>query len=126
MRMATRKILGPITELPEAPGAFPARRDDDSHAQGPSDSSDSGSDVAGLDLSTDRYGTGERASADQEIDPLDGLDGDILPDRVVDADHAGLGDGLDQAEEAQFGITDDELEQARMRLNPWATRRRRR
>ena len=126
MRMNRRKIRDPITELPDAPGAFPVHHGDDPHAQGPSDSSDSGSDVAGLDLSTDRYGTGERASADQETDLLDGLDGDILPDRVVDADHAGLGDGLDQAEEAQLGITDDELEQARMRMNPWSTRRRHR
>ena len=31
-------------------------------------------------------------------------------DRVVNADEAGLGSGLDQAEEGQLGITDEELE----------------
>jgi len=112
MRMARRKILDPITALPEGPTALPSEHDP--HAQGPSDSSDSGSDLAGLDSSTDRYGTGERAS----VEPDDQLDGDILPDRVVNADQAGLGDGLDQAEEAQFGVTDEEL-QERLRRNPW-------
>jgi hypothetical protein len=36
---------------------------------------------------------------------------DIGFDRVVGADEAGLGGGLDQAEEAQLGITDEELEE---------------
>ena len=36
---------------------------------------------------------------------------DIGFDRVVGADEAGLGGGLDQAEEAQLGITDEELQQ---------------
>src|SRR5687768_6139428 len=119
--MARRRTPGPITDLPDALGVM--RAGDDSHDYGPSDSSDSGSDLAGLRSSTDRNGTGERASADPEAESVDG---DILPDRVVDADHAGLGDGLDQAEEAQLGITDAELEQARMRMNPWSTRRRHR
>ncbi|MEJ0038071.1 MAG: hypothetical protein WDO68_18670 [Gammaproteobacteria bacterium] len=35
--------------------------------------------------------------------------GDIAPDRVVSAEEAGLGGGLDQAEEAQRGITDEQL-----------------
>lgn len=35
--------------------------------------------------------------------------GDIGFDRVVGADQAGLGGGLDQAEEAQLGVTDEEL-----------------
>jgi hypothetical protein len=55
-------------------------------ALGPSDSSDSGSDVAGpnmgdaaLDSDSDRFGTGERASADTE---------DIAPEGAdIDADH---------------------------------------
>jgi hypothetical protein len=119
--MPRRRTPDPITDLPDAPGAM--RAGDDPHDHGPSDSSDSGSDLAGLASTTDRNGTGERASADPEAEPMDG---DILPDRVVDADHAGLGDGLDQAEEAQLGVTDDELEQARMRMNPWSTRRRHR
>jgi hypothetical protein len=32
-------------------------------------------------------------------------------DRVVSSREAGLGGGLDQAEEAQLGITDEELEE---------------
>jgi hypothetical protein len=34
---------------------------------------------------------------------------------VVDARDAGLGGGLDQAEEAQLGITDEELTERRRR-----------
>jgi hypothetical protein len=80
---------------------------------GPSDSSDAGSDMMGLgnlDSTTDRFGTGERASV--ELDAEDELrpDADIEPDRVVEAKHAGLGGGLDQAEEAQLGITDEEID----------------
>jgi hypothetical protein len=37
------------------------------------------------------------------------VDADIGFDRVVDESEAGLGGGLDQAEEAQFGITDEEI-----------------
>jgi hypothetical protein len=58
-------------------------------ALGPSDSSDSGSDVQGardadfgdanLDSDTDRYGTGERADVGGTIEP-DGVD--IAPDRI--------------------------------------------
>jgi hypothetical protein len=39
------------------------------------------------------------------------MGGDIGFDRVVGADEAGLGGGLDQAEEAQLGVTDEEIEQ---------------
>jgi len=76
-------------------------------ALGPSDSSDSGSDVQGemrrpgdiedeldahglgqsdaqLASDTDRYGTGEDASADGDNNLL--ADGDILPDEVEDED----------------------------------------
>ena len=35
--------------------------------------------------------------------------GDVGFDRVVGPEEAGLGDGLDQAEEAQLGVTDEEL-----------------
>ncbi len=95
---------------------------------GPSDSSDSGADLIGAglkeeqlelsgelavangnfstDATTDRNGTGERAAAGPEEVP-DAAD--IGFDRVVGASEAGLGAGLDQAEEAQLGITDDEL-----------------
>ena len=34
---------------------------------------------------------------------------DITADRVVESEEAGLGGGLDQAEEAQLGITDEEI-----------------
>jgi hypothetical protein len=37
---------------------------------------------------------------------------DIAADGIVDADEAGLGGGLDQAEEAQLGVTDEEIEAA--------------
>jgi hypothetical protein len=36
---------------------------------------------------------------------------DVDVDRVVDGEQAGLGSGLDQAEEAQLGITDEEIEE---------------
>ena len=78
---------------------------------GPGDSSDTGADLMGLargDDTSDRYGTGERASVDDDPDEL--YAADIATDRVVDADNAGLGDGLDQAEEAQLGITDEEID----------------
>lgn len=118
----------------------------DTRSLGPSDSSDSGSDLAGpglidddllnldrgtnedsegghldtadagaslgdlgLDDTTDSQGTGERLTAGKE--PNIRVGGDIAPDRIVGADEAGLGGGLDQAEEAQLGITDEELEQ---------------
>lgn len=54
-------------------------------------------------------------SGDDDLDetpPLENeyeLGGDIGFDRVVGADQAGLGGGLDQAEEAQLGVTDEEL-----------------
>ncbi|HKQ26258.1 MAG TPA: hypothetical protein VJT81_17550 [Burkholderiales bacterium] len=118
----------------------------DTRSLGPSDSSDSGSDMAGpglidddalhLDRGTnedteagrndiantglsvgdtdmednsDRYGTGERMAAGKE--PNIRADGDYGTDRIVGEKEAGLGGGLDQAEEAQLGITDEELEE---------------
>jgi hypothetical protein len=97
---------------------------------GPSDSSDTAADLIGsaaarrqldladdlsitegdpnLDAGTDRNGTGERGAMGAE-EIQDGAD--IGFDRVVGAADAGLGAGLDQAEEAQLGITDEELEQ---------------
>jgi hypothetical protein len=70
----------------------------DTRSLGPSDSSDTGSDMAGPGL----------------------IDDDVLHlDRGTNEDtEAGLGGGLDQAEEAQRGITDEEIErkdQARRR-----------
>jgi len=84
----------------------------DVRSLGPSDSSDTGADVVGtglaLDSTTDRNGTGERASV--EIAPDEELD--LAADRIVSAEEAGLGGGLDQAEEAQLGVTDEDIEAA--------------
>lgn len=111
---------------------------------GPSDSSDSGSDMAGpglvdddmldldrgtntdiesgsyneveagaaadnlgMDNNSDRYGTGERLTAGR--DSRVHVSSDINVDRIVGPEEAGLGGGLDQAEEAQLGITDEEI-----------------
>ena len=108
----------PIDVLPDVLADEPERDQvlppgSDLRSIGPSDSSDSGSDVVGLgnlDSTTDRYGTGERSSV--ELDDAGELrpDADIEPDRVVEARNAGLGGGLDQAEEAQLGITDEEID----------------
>ena len=105
-----------ITERPDEGPARAARLSsgNDARSIGPSDSSDSGSDVAGLgnlDSTTDRFGTGERASVEIDDEAELRPDADIEPDRVVEARQAGLGGGLDQAEEAQLGITDEELEE---------------
>jgi hypothetical protein len=77
---------------------------------GRSDSSDSGSDLIGDgnpdDDTSDREGTGERLSVERvDVRP----DADIGFDRVVDASGAGLGGGLDEAEEAIYGITVEEI-----------------
>jgi hypothetical protein len=65
----------------------------DVRALGPSDSSDTGADMAGrgpLDDSSDRSGTGERMTVESErVRPGH----DIDTDRVVDAEEAGLGYG---------------------------------
>ena len=82
-----------------APEAIPAGHDN--RALGPSDSSDSGSDVAGSegrDSDSDRAGTGENAAVGR--DPP--LDRDRGVDRIVSAEQAGLGDGLDEAEQAEI------------------------
>lgn len=57
---------------------------------GPSDSSDSGSDLPGPagDLDTDSQGTGERESVDPDL--IDDSGADIEVDRIVDEDEAGL------------------------------------
>lgn len=129
----------PIENSPKAPPGHDIR------SLGPSDSSDSGSDMAGpglldddvlnldrgtnedseagrrgvsdpvpsvgdldMDDNSDRFGTGEHLAAGK--DPRIHLSGDIGVDRVVGAAEAGLGGGLDQAEEAQLGVTDEELD----------------
>lgn len=81
---------------------------EDSEA-GRDDIADAGASIGdvGMESDSDRYGTGERSSAGKE--PSTRMDGDYDTDRVVGPDEAGLGGGLDQAEEAQLGITDEEL-----------------
>jgi hypothetical protein len=91
------------------PGEDEILKGHDIRSLGPSDSSDTGADmvgIEGLDSTSDRQGTGERQSVDTD---LPGEDLDLRPNRVVRAQEAGLGGGLDQAEEAQLGITDEEL-----------------
>jgi hypothetical protein len=106
VRMARRKMDW------EDPAVSPDEllKGHDVRSLGPGDSSDTGADMMGLgrgDDTSDRFGTGERASV--EDDPRERYAADIATDRVVAADGAGLGGGLDQAEEAQLGITDEEL-----------------
>jgi hypothetical protein len=85
----------------------------DARSLGHSDSSDSGSDLIGDgnpdDDTSDRAGTGERPGVEPTTGAGDGAD--IGFDRIVGADGAGLGGGLDQAEEARLGITDEEIEE---------------
>ena len=67
---------------------------------GPSDSSDDYSDRPDEpETDTDSGGTGESITAGR--DPRSELHDETAPDRVVDESEAGLGGGLDQAEEAR-------------------------
>ncbi|WP_094842720.1 hypothetical protein [Bordetella genomosp. 11] len=58
-------------------------------ALGPSDSSDSGSDLGPgtPDTDTDASGTGDRADVEGDSDPVGN---DVASDRIVDEDQAGL------------------------------------
>ena len=120
----------------------------DTKSLGPSDSSDSGSDMAGpglvdddlmnldrgtnedseagnhssadagpsdigMDSDSDRVGTGEHLTAGK--DPRVRVNGDRDTDRVVGPEEAGLGGGLDQAEEARLGKTDEQIEREKTR-----------
>jgi len=148
--MANRRTLDPDKVSARARrGGYEGH---DLRSLGPSDSSDSGSDLLGpglidddmlgldrgtnedsegghlsaadagaslgdlgADDTSDRNGTGEHLTAGKEPDIRIG--GDIAADRIVGPEEAGLGGGLDQAEEAQLGITDEELaEMVRRRL----------
>jgi hypothetical protein len=75
----------------------------DVRALGPSDSSDTGADMAGrgpLDDTSDRSGTGERMTIDeQRVRPGH----DIDTDRVVDAEEAGLGHADETSPEEDRG-----------------------
>ena len=75
---------------------------------GPSDSSDTYSDRPDVSTDTDAGGTGERKTVERVPNARD-----VKTDRVVEDKEAGLGGGLDQAEEARLGITDEELARKR-------------
>lgn len=77
---------------------------------GPSDSSDTFSDRPNESTDTDDGGTGERVTVGKN--PHSELHNERGADRVVESSEAGLGGGLDQAEEAQLGVTDEELDAA--------------
>ena len=79
----------------------------DTQSLGPGDSSDSGSDMGGTDVSDDDVTEAELAGGEDAPDASD-----ISPGHIVDAEEAGLGGGLDQAEEAQLGITNEQLDDA--------------
>ena len=81
------------------------RRGHGTEALGPSDSSDSGSDVrgggaerqigdAGLDSDSDRSGTGERLGATPDAEFEEG--GDIAPDRIEDLPGEEAGEDSDE------------------------------
>ncbi len=104
--MPPPSTLDPDQDLP-VPGRRPPGNAD-GHGiggLGPSDSSDSGSDVASggavsderLASDTDAAGTGEDSAADGDIRP----DADNGFDRIVGSDEAGVGHGLDEAELAE-------------------------
>ncbi|MFC5497201.1 hypothetical protein ACFPOE_06625 [Caenimonas terrae] len=99
--MANSSILGG-----ERAAVQPSGRGSD--LLGPSDSSDSGSDAQGelgpdqINSDTDRFGTGERASADL-ADSGSGLD--ILPDHV---DRASRGGAEGELEVADLAMDEDE------------------
>src|SRR3954469_16707144 len=77
---------------------------------GPSDSSDTYSDRPNEpEVDTDDGGTGERVTVGKN--PHSELHNERGADRIVEATEAGLGAGLDQAEEARLGVTDEELEE---------------
>ena len=75
---------------------------------GPSDSSDTFSDRPDVSTDSDTGGTGERKTVERVPNARD-----VKTDRVVEEKDAGLGGGLDQAEEARLGITDEELAKKR-------------
>jgi hypothetical protein len=140
-------MAGSTLDPDNVPGR-PRRKTQKGHdvkSLGPSDTSDSGSDMAGpglvdddvlpldrgtnedpeagrvgkieagasvgdrkMDDTSDKDGTGEHLTAGKEPRVRANQDRDV--DRVVGPGEAGLGGGLDQAEEAQLGTTDEELE----------------
>jgi hypothetical protein len=101
--MASKSTLDP-ENFPGGNGPHASLKGHDVGSLGPSDSSDSGSDLVG---SRPNAGEIRLESGADDYSSADNTD-DIDTDRVVSAKEAGLGGGLDQAEEAQLGIRDDD------------------
>jgi hypothetical protein len=80
---------------------------------GPSDSSDTSADRPNQTTDTDDGGTGERVTVGKA--PQAELHDEREPDRVVDSREAGLGGGLDQAEEAQLGVADEKRKKPKLK-----------
>jgi hypothetical protein len=79
---------------------IPRRQGREEPKIGPSDSSDDYADRPGEpDTDTDAAGTGESITVGR--DPKSELHDETAPDRVVGEGEAGLGRGLDEAEEAR-------------------------
>jgi hypothetical protein len=75
---------------------------------GPSDSTDTYYDNPEGTTDSDAGGTGERGPAVDRSQRRERRN-EASTDRVVDSTEAGLGGGLDEAEEARLGVTDEEL-----------------
>jgi hypothetical protein len=81
----------------------------------PSDTSDTISDRPDQPTTdSDAQGTGVRSSVGRVNPPKP----ETGADRVARDDEVGLGGGLDQAEEAQLGITDEELDEELKKRKP--------
>jgi len=79
---------------------------------GPSDISDTSADRPGSESTdTDAGGTGERITVGRA--PQSERHDEAGVDRIVDDSEAGLGGGLDQAEEARLGKTDEQIARER-------------
>jgi len=88
----------------------PVPKGHDTGSLGPSDSSDSGSDVVGTpgtESDTDRYGTGELVTARKSPVPSDR---DVATDRIVDAEEAGVVAEPEQAPEAYAEADEEDAE----------------
>src|SRR5687768_9504323 len=102
--MASKSTLDP-DNFPAGGSRRTAAKGHDMRSLGPSDSSDSGSDLSGA---LPNAGDDIHLERGADEDTLGGHTNDIDTDRIVGAEEAGLGGGLDQAEEAQLGIRDDD------------------
>ena len=103
--MASKSTLDP-DNFPSGSRRRGQPKGHDVSSLGPSDSSDSGSDLAGALPNAGDADLHLERGADE--DALGGHANDIDTDRIVEAEDAGLGGGLDQAEEAQLGVRDDD------------------